>query len=104
VSTAIIPISTVLDSFQGRKIFAMEDVPMAGWLYHNDVPKEFEKLLALSHRLLAQQTIAGVSTLRYQSCPGKELAVTLTDLESMAYLGRHYADKINVLVKNLGRS
>ena len=43
---------------------------------------------------LAQQTLAGVATLRYQSRPGKELAATLTDMESMAYLGRYYADKI----------
>jgi hypothetical protein len=43
---------------------------------------------------LAQQTLAGVTTLRYQSRPGKELAATLTDMESMAYLGRYYADKI----------
>jgi hypothetical protein len=43
---------------------------------------------------LAQQTLAGVTTLRYQSRPGKELAATLKDMESMAYLGRYYADKI----------
>lgn len=43
---------------------------------------------------LAQQTLAGVKTLRYQSYPGKELAATLTDMESMAYLGCYYADKI----------
>jgi hypothetical protein len=43
---------------------------------------------------LARQTLAGVETLRYQSRPRKELAATLTDMESMAYLGRYYADKI----------
>ena len=43
---------------------------------------------------LAQQTLAGVTTLRYQSRPDKELAATLTDMESIAYLGRYYADKI----------
>ncbi len=43
---------------------------------------------------LAQQTLAGVEKLRYQSYPGKEFAATLTDMESMAYLGRYYADKI----------
>jgi hypothetical protein len=43
---------------------------------------------------LAQQTLAGVKALRYQSYPGKELAATLTDMESMAYLGRYYADKV----------
>jgi len=72
----------------------MEEGSMAGWLYRNDAPKEFEKLLVLSHRLLAQQILAGVSTLRYQSRPRRELAATLTDMESMAYLGRYYADKI----------
>jgi hypothetical protein len=43
---------------------------------------------------LAEQTLAGVDKLRYQSRPGKELAATLTDMECMAYLGRYYADKI----------
>ena len=43
---------------------------------------------------LAQQILAGVTALRYQSRPRKELAATLTDMESMAYLGRYYADKI----------
>ena len=43
---------------------------------------------------LAQQTLAGVTALRYQSRPRKELAATLTDMESVAYLGRYYADKI----------
>ena len=43
---------------------------------------------------LAQQTLGGVAALRYQSRAGKELASTLTDMESMAYLGRYYADKI----------
>jgi len=43
---------------------------------------------------LAQQTLGGVAALRYQSRAVKELASTLTDMESMAYLGRYYADKI----------
>ena len=43
---------------------------------------------------LAQQILAGVTALRYQSRPRKELAATLTDMESVAYLGRYYADKI----------
>ena len=77
---------------------------MAGWLYRNDAPKEFEKLLVLSHRLLVQQILAGVSALRFQSYPGKELAATLTDMESIEYLGQYYADKINVLADNLRRS
>jgi len=43
---------------------------------------------------LAQQSLSGVAALRYQSRPDKELAATLTDMESVAYLGRYYADKI----------
>jgi transposase len=35
VPTTIPAISTVLSSLQGRKIFAMEEGPMAGWLYRN---------------------------------------------------------------------
>lgn len=35
VPTTIPAIGTVLDSFQGRKIFAMEEGPMAGWLCRN---------------------------------------------------------------------
>jgi len=104
VPATIITISTVLDSPQGRKILAMEEGSMAGWLYRNDAPKEFEKLLVLSHRLLVQQILAGVSALRFQSYPGKELAATLTDMESIEYLGQYYADKINVLADNLRRS
>jgi hypothetical protein len=43
---------------------------------------------------LAQQSLSGVASLRYQSRPDRELAATLTDMESVAYLGRYYADKI----------
>jgi len=35
VPTTIPAISTVLDSLQGKKYFAMEEGPMAGWLYRN---------------------------------------------------------------------
>jgi transposase len=35
VPTTIPAIGTVLDSVQGRKLFAMEEGPMAGWLYRN---------------------------------------------------------------------
>lgn len=87
VSATIIAISIIFDSLQGRKILATEEGSMAGWLYRNDALKEFEKLLALSYRLLAQQTLAGVNTLRYQSYSGKELAATLTDMVSIEYLG-----------------
>ena len=104
VSVTIIAISIIFDSLQGRKILATEEGSMAGWLYRNDAIKEFEKLLALSHRLLAQQILAGVNTLRYQSYSGKELAATLTDMVSIEYLGRYNADKINVLAENLRRS
>ena len=43
---------------------------------------------------LAARALAGVAALRAESKPGKELAATLTDMESMACLGRYYADKI----------
>ena len=35
VPTTIPAISTVLNSLQGKKIFAMEEGPMAGWLFRN---------------------------------------------------------------------
>lgn len=35
VPTTILAISTILKSLPGRKIFAMEEGPMAGWLYRN---------------------------------------------------------------------
>jgi hypothetical protein len=35
VPTTIPAISTVLSSLQGKKILAMEEGPMAGWLYRN---------------------------------------------------------------------
>jgi hypothetical protein len=43
---------------------------------------------------LAARALAGVAALRAESKPGKELAATLADMESMACLGRYYADKI----------
>ncbi len=43
---------------------------------------------------LAGKALDGAKTLRKTSKPSKELAATLTDIESMAYLGRYYADKI----------
>jgi hypothetical protein len=43
---------------------------------------------------LAKNTLDGVKTLRKTSKSNKELAATLNDMESMAYLGRYYADKI----------
>jgi hypothetical protein len=35
VPTTIPAISTVLSSLEGKKILAMEEGPMAGWLYRN---------------------------------------------------------------------
>ena len=43
---------------------------------------------------LAEKALNGVKTLRKTRYANKELAATLTDMESMAYLGRYYADKI----------
>jgi len=43
---------------------------------------------------LADKTIRGVRALRQRARADKELAPTLTDMESMACLGRYYADKI----------
>jgi len=43
---------------------------------------------------LAARALADVAALRAGAEPGKELAATLTDMESMAWLGRYYADKI----------
>ncbi|MCH7557034.1 MAG: hypothetical protein IIB56_06210 [Planctomycetes bacterium] len=43
---------------------------------------------------LAEKALNGVKVLRRNSDTNKELAATLTDIESMAYLGRYYADKI----------
>jgi len=43
---------------------------------------------------LAERALDGAAKIRKRSRPGKELAATLGDIESMAYLGRYYADKI----------
>jgi len=43
---------------------------------------------------LAEKALNGVKTLRKSSDSNKELAATLTDIESIAYLGRYYANKI----------
>jgi hypothetical protein len=43
---------------------------------------------------LAEKALHGVKTLRRNSDTNKELAATLMDIESMAYLGGYYADKI----------
>jgi len=43
---------------------------------------------------LAEKALAGVAGLRAGAEPGKELAATLADMESMARLGQYYADKI----------
>ncbi len=43
---------------------------------------------------MAEKTLAGVESMRESSKASKELTATLTDMESMAYLGRYYAAKI----------
>jgi transposase len=49
VPTTIPAISTVLDSLQGRKILAMEEGPMAGWLYRN-LNEKVDKLVVAEPR------------------------------------------------------
>ena len=43
---------------------------------------------------LAEKALTGIQDLRQSAGANQELAATLTDVESMAYLGRYYADKI----------
>ena len=43
---------------------------------------------------LAQKALHGVKILRSSAGANEELAATLADIESMAYLGRYYAEKI----------
>jgi hypothetical protein len=43
---------------------------------------------------VAKQTLEGVNSLRKKAGKNEELLSTLLDLETMAYLGRYYADKI----------
>jgi len=49
VPTTIPAISTVLSSVQGRKILAIEEGPMAGWLYRN-LNQEVDKLIVSEPR------------------------------------------------------
>jgi transposase len=49
VPTTIPAISTVLSSIQGRKILAIEEGPMAGWLYRN-LNQEVEKFVVSEPR------------------------------------------------------
>jgi hypothetical protein len=49
VPTTIPAISAILSSFQGRKILAIEEGPMAGWLYHN-LNQEVEKFVVSEPR------------------------------------------------------
>ena len=49
VPTTIPAISTVLSSLQGRKILAMEEGPMAGWLYRN-LSEKVEKFVVSEPR------------------------------------------------------
>jgi len=48
--TTIPAISTVLSSLEGRKIFAMDEGPMAGWLYRNLSEKVDEFIVAEPRR------------------------------------------------------
>ena len=49
VPTTIPAISTVLSSVQGKKILAIEEGPMAGWLYRN-LNQEVDKLIVSDPR------------------------------------------------------
>jgi len=49
VPTTIPSISNVLQSLQGKKFFAMEEGPMAGWLYRN-LNKEVDKFIVSEPR------------------------------------------------------
>ena len=49
VPTTVPAISTVLNSLQGKKIFAMEEGPMAGWLYRN-LNEKVEKFIVSEPR------------------------------------------------------
>ena len=49
VPTTIPSISTVLSSVEGRKILAIEEGPMAGWLYRN-LNQEVDKLIVSEPR------------------------------------------------------
>ncbi len=49
VPTTIPAISTVLSSLEGKKILAMEEGPMAGWLYRN-LNQEVDKLIVSDPR------------------------------------------------------
>ncbi len=49
VPTSIPANSTILDSLQGKKIFAMEEEPMAGWLYRN-LNEKVEKFIVSEPR------------------------------------------------------
>jgi transposase len=49
VPTTVPGISTVLNSIQGKKLFAMEEGPMAGWLYRN-LSKRVDKFIVSEPR------------------------------------------------------
>ena len=49
VPTSIPAISAVLGSLQGKKFLAMEEGPMAGWLYRN-LSQEVEKFIVCEPR------------------------------------------------------
>jgi hypothetical protein len=78
---------------KGSGILSIQDYALA---VVNDRPFDGITPMGVADKLdkLAQKALDGAKTLRKTSKPSKELAATLSDIESMAYLGRYYADKI----------
>ena len=71
-----------------------------GWL-NDEAVEDTAQLLGITPMEVAEtldglagQVLAGVQSLRSKSDLTTESASTITDMESMAYLGRYYADKI----------
>ena len=62
VPTTIPAISTVLSSLEGKKILAMEEGPMAGWLYRN-LNQEVEQFVVSEPR--HNKLIAGEGDIHY---------------------------------------
>ena len=58
VPTTIPTIGTVLNSLQGKKSFAMEEGPMAGWLYRN-LNEKVEKFIVSEPRRNKLKTCEG---------------------------------------------
>lgn len=90
---------TVNDSFfshpplRGSGILSVQEYAQA---IVNDAPFDGMTPMEVADRLdqLAERTLTGAKRLRQKVTSDKDLTATLTDMESMAYLGRYYADKI----------